>query len=378
MKYSLQSLLILVTLAKPLCGQPAGVARTFDRETLTELVRDGKGEVVEIYFSGSADWLVRQEDKRAHWHKFASLKTISLSHTSITKEQLRYIAGLKNVRSLHISCLAEEVELPGSALIALKDMDSLEVLDLIDDSFVEKDWDFLSGLKSLKDLAIRGWITERVLNQILKHEGLTRLSIGGITGEVSEKTAERLSEMKSLETAHFGPVTSARPFLKSLWRNKVVKDLEIVAPALEPADVEDVAKMVNLERLSLAGQQPSAVRELGSLAKLKFLRLSFAPKSELNDLNFLKHYPVLEFLDLSNATSRDPSLESIRGHAALDYLCLPRIVLDEAAIEILESIPKLMYLSVGNAEGSKWCELARKRLPKVRIEATKAAAGKSP
>jgi hypothetical protein len=113
------------------------------------------------------------------------------------------------------------------------------------------------------------------------------------------------------------------------------------------------------------------VGELGSLAKLKFLRLTFARGDELNDLSFLEHFPDLELLDLANVTARNPSLEGIRHHGKLDYLRLSHIVLDKTAIEVLTSIPTLTYLSVGNMEGSEWHAWASKRLPKVTIEATK-------
>src|SRR6185436_9952824 len=134
----------------------------------------------------------------------------------------------------------------------------------------EKDWDFLSGLKSLKSLTIRGSITERVLVHILKHDKLTELSTGGIAGEVSDESAKLLSELSSLEKAHFGPVRNASPFLRHLHNSNALKDLELVAPSLDKADVTLVAQMVNLQRLSLGGQQPRMVGELGSLAKLKF------------------------------------------------------------------------------------------------------------
>lgn len=318
--------------------------RLSDSEVGIEFVRNGVGNVVSINYSGSPDWLVEQKDPRSHWNRHAHLASIAISHTTVNERQLNYISGLRSVKAIHISCLPEEIELPGSALIGLQDMAWLEELDIVNDGFKDDDWKFLHKLENLKALTIRGVVSERIMRDVLNmHNRLKEFNTAGIDGQMNDGTAP-VSMPKSLQRLRVGSVRHAVDIVNGACAVGTLQDLEIHGFELDDSEVKLISELRELKRLSLAGQSPDAIRFLRRLDGLRSLRLSFKDEDVLDDLGFLKSFPQLQRLYLLNVSVKDASLDAIKGQSNIEHLEIPKLSLPPGSEPILRSMPKLRYL----------------------------------
>ena len=132
-----------------------------------------------IHFSGPPEWVTAQEDVASQWHNLKNIEFVSLSHTIVTAELMKYVCSLKQVDSLYISCDPTEIEIKPDALVNLSKMKWLKRLHLVlDDGIGPEHLAFLSELNALEDLELRGNISTETLERLKAMKQLNRLALG--------------------------------------------------------------------------------------------------------------------------------------------------------------------------------------------------------
>lgn len=360
------SAVAIVAITTGLCARQC-FAQYSVQDSGISLERNKDGEVVAIKYTGPPELIAQQKDERSHWHEYPQLATITISHTRVTRKEMEYIAKLRSVRALHINCLPEEIDLPGDALGALRKMVNLEELYVVDDGFKASDWKFIEGLARLKRIRIHGRIDGNILSDICRHDDVCEIACDAVDGRIDAVTSKRLGSLP-LRIADFGQVEDASAILQHLAGNGAVTELRILQSIIDDVWVSKVAQMKKLERLSAGRIAPESAAKLAGLKKVKSLELTFQPAAGFGKSGDLNEFGELKFLSLENWVAQDESLSVIRNCKNLEHVSLPRVELNDVAISVLASFPRLRYLSVANFRESDWSQAADRQLPHVKID----------
>jgi hypothetical protein len=340
-------------------------------------------EIASIRYSGPPEWIVNQKDPRSHWHKIPTLKEVELHMTTtVTSEEMAYIASLKTVSSLRIS----ETVFRGHALAPLERMTSLKSLSLDFGSHLSRlesrthdltpyeyprgdFFKFLDKLESLEALVLRPECDEQTYGRICGLKNLKWLTLGEIS-KISDNNAGAISNLSGLEYMSFQRLEDPTLFLNGLRDHPSLRELWIDGTTLDTMDVECIASIKKLKKLHARGGRIGSLSALGANTNLTMLRLYFEEVEASDGCRFLASLQNLEELVLSGIGTGRLSLESLRGHKKLKEIGIDTVLRDED-IAILESMPELKVLAVGNAVNSEWYNTAKSRLPTVTIKAAR-------
>lgn len=336
---------------------------------------DGAGpEVVAIRYAGKPEWLVEQEHPRSHWHELPSLEMISFDRTSVTREQMEYVAQLEAVEYLEfVECVYE-----GNTFAPLERMRwlrSLEIDFFMHSQLAEPDaefFEFLEGLVRLENLNLHrvGGVpideqTFRTITELEKLEGLSlRLQ------EMDAETLGRIGKLSQLDFLYVLGLDDPSPLLQGLRDHPRLTTLTFNARTLDDDDVASLASLKSLKYLSISGTSIASLAPFDRLTNLRELTLSVGKYEAGPDgFGWLGKAPQLEALRVWGSAGEQVPLEVLRGHEGIRELVVPNISLGEDAIDVLESMPSLEELRVDVQPTSSWYHAVKRRLPDLEITA---------
>lgn len=197
---------------------------------------------------------------------------LEISHTVVTPPLLGYVASLRSLKSLVIGDGlggGSETIVPSGAYMQLKDLDTLEVLELVavEEYREQGEYAFVSSLPKLRELTIQAKLTDEMIRAFRRHDALSSLSCWGVSDSVN---LELLIEMQRLETLDLGkidlPDDRLSTFFESLNRSKV-RRLSIwrKPPHLvRTCDLRGLLKVPSLKCLTIRYVDQSSLRLLNS------------------------------------------------------------------------------------------------------------------
>ncbi len=337
---------------------------------VTSTHNDGATETTSVRYSGSSDWLVEQQHAKSRWRELTSLTIVEIRQTTVTRSMIEFLTSLKSVKDLEITeCLYNR-----DALGPLEKMAWLETLSLEFSSHESSDspekaevdgefFQFLNSLKSLKHLTVLGEIDEQTFGRICSLKQMEWLSLTCRTSEASGVIVGRLPNLSSLQLAMVEHPVSMLHGLRSHSRLRYLK-FETVA--LDRRSFECMAKMESLESLVIYGYSADSISALNGMQKLRTLYLNFNVYRDSGGFAFVQSMPSLEKLTLEGMIRSDCSFDGLKGHPKLAYLHL-RCPMDAEDVAILKSLPNLRTVVVANSKDSAWFNAAKRQLPNVTV-----------
>jgi hypothetical protein len=273
-----------------------------------QLHRNARGEVEELVFSSSEEWLLRSKDERSDWNRWPRLTSIHLVATDITAPMMAYIATLPGVEYLAIT---GESLIPGEALVPLARMKNLRTLEL-DDSGIggaeirPEHWRFLFGMTSLENASL---YSPGLADATLFFSKPCRVETLHLLG-VSAGTASNLRHLTKLNSVWLQNIEAPRVLLESLQNHRQLRELTLGRVDLQVADFERLTEMRGLVYLSLSVKTLRSTQFLSSLQQLEELSLDF----DLLDLPRAgdESVPLKRLRKLRIMARADPGAESLR------------------------------------------------------------------
>lgn len=331
-----------------------------------------KLEIIGIKYSGTPEWLVSQGDPRSQWHSLSSLKEVVLTHTTVTREEAKYIASLQTVIDLEIT----DTVFNRGALEPLSKMKGLKSLSLefashgssnsahkaeIDDKFFA----FLDGLTELEALTLSTKVEEETFNRISRLRQLSWLSLAGLA-DVSADSASAISGLDQLENLLIHSIEDPTPLLNGLVDHRQLNQLWLETTKLDNLNLKSIATIKPLEQIYLRVSKIGSLSPFAELTNLRELRIISVEYAKCDGFRFLENLPKLEILILAGGALPDFSIDYLRGHKQIRELVISD-QLDLDAISSLESLPNLKNVRTHNKIDSDWYREASKRLPEVEI-----------
>ncbi|MGV3605372.1 MAG: leucine-rich repeat domain-containing protein [Planctomycetaceae bacterium] len=241
---------------------------------------------------------------------------------------LGVLKGLKRLRIHHCGLAFDEEVSPSMnpLLVELGTLSELEDLELSIDIQSGVSIKPLTQLKKLKRLSIDGQISNVELAMLREISSIEYLNID--LGELTEEAAQHLSRMKNLRSLQIGAMLTTKgmevvaklPLLESLvvtsW--KPAEQEEDSSEALEPLTRNPKLKHFGYKEDTISAQEIGVISRIVSLEELEIESFGLSP--ELNDelVKSLVHLPKLQRLTLCQC--RCLTDEAIRTLASMPSL----------------------------------------------------------
>ncbi|MBN2476529.1 MAG: hypothetical protein JXB62_18085 [Pirellulales bacterium] len=202
-----------------------------------------------------------------------SLEEIDLTSVPLSNDDLAYFKRLRNLRFLGLS----DCGLDGRALPYLHDLECLERLDFASDRPVsENQLRQISGLQSLRSIELYGCrIPGEALIHLARLQKLEEVGLGD-NPLVSDDDLECLTTLASLRVLDLRQCGLNGKGLQHLSTMQTIRRLALQHNPLISESLRYLANLRQLEELDLRGIQlaPAAVEHLAALTHLKRLRVS--------------------------------------------------------------------------------------------------------
>ena len=339
----------------------------FSVERFVHQSTDSNGEV-SILYTGEAEWLVEQKEAAVRFKEIPRLSRLVLMHHNVTKEELEYVSSVKSITVLQFGSLPDEIEITPGALSSLGDMTSLKELEITDEHLLAEDLAFLEKLENIQTLTLDSDLVDQHIKVIYRQQSLRHLSLRGAFTDASVPMILKLPKLESLSLSS-QELTSRS--IVAIGQNQTITNLSVGVGHREHYDPElflPLTQMHQLERLEFGGAwlPADAIRSISSLDHLRHLDIPIA-KDGWPGLDVLKDLKKLDSLDLQGHGAI--SGEMLRGAAGQPSLTriLVTSIKDQAAIDILKTLPNLKELITGNRRDSEIAKYAREQLHGVEI-----------
>jgi hypothetical protein len=296
------------------------------------------GEIVEIIYKGTAEWLEKQEDRHSHFYKLPQLKRLTLVGHVISQDEMKCVAALRELKALDIGSaswgLAEDdVTIDGQSLSQIRNMSWLEELEVKASGLTDEDWEFLPKCKSLKSLMIDGDITvsDQFLQYVTETKSLERLEVL-CNSDFSNNAFASLATLRKLETLRV-----------------------YSCPRLSDSGAQTVGQLTQLEKLHLAGKMKvttKVIEHIGGLRKLRDLSLDI-PQVSKSAMETLAAFKQLQSLSISSARIGDDDIALFKNHPSLKRLYFSGAQVSPNSVGHLATIGHLEYVSLGGDDRSK-------------------------
>jgi sugar lactone lactonase YvrE len=278
------------------------------------------GRIVEIYLN-----------ERTDGHKAAVPKPLA---DRVTDDWLKRLEGQDQLRRLELSGTA----ITSVGLIHLKDLKSLEVLNVCLTAVDDRGFEHLAGLIQMKRMVV-------------------------CSSKITGSGFQHLGGMKQIESINLHSSPASDAGLEAIGKLTNLRRLEIVHTNVTDAGLKHIAGLVNLRQLHIASHETTEAA-LPFLAQLKELdQLDVYERAASNQtLEQIGKLPKLRLLALINGTFDDEGVKHLAGMTTLEELTVSSGKVTDAAIETLASLKKLRKLSLG---GTKITQAGRERLAKM-------------
>ena len=259
-----------------------------------------------------------------------------LSLDRMTDGELKELAGLKSLQSLHLG----DTQVTDAGLRELARLKSLQWLHLGRTKVTDVGLKELARLKSLQSLVLWGTqITDVGLKEL---SGLTNLqSLFLHRTQVTDAGLKELARLKSLQSLHLGRTKVTDVGLKELAGLKSLQSLVLWDTQVTDAGLKELTGLRNLQLLNLWGTQVTGVG-LKELAELKNLQSLDIGKTRVMDagLKELAGLKSLQWLRLRDTPVTDVGIKELAGLKSLQSLDLTLTqVTDEGVAELQKALP---------------------------------------
>ncbi|MBI1249342.1 hypothetical protein GC197_16045 [bacterium] len=207
-----------------------------------------------LVFSGSADWVLRQEHPKSRWASM-SIEGLSLDCSDFKRELFDFVSKLKQVRWLELSCIAAETNLRSGVYDPLSRMTQLTHLELLyDERLAPTDLSCLASLSRLKDLTITPRpISLASFQLIAKNKNLENLLITGIDAANSEAGGIPTIQSTKLKHLSLGKIPSTIDLEKLLGNQPQLERLSFSVDKVSPKNVRYLRSLPPQVRLNVNG-----------------------------------------------------------------------------------------------------------------------------
>lgn len=285
-----------------------------------------------------------------------------------TDEQLSFVAKLPSV----VKLVARGPGVTDKGLVYLKDHKSLKNLDLTRADFEDPGLENLVAVP-LEDINLELTnVTDPGVATLAKIASLKRLKL--VKTKVTNDGIAHLKALPNLEVLDLQDVvTVGNPCLETVKGFQKLKFLRIYGNGFKDQGIEPIGTikslkalsmeqtvvkddnvkllkdLVNLEKLALFGTFVSdkGMAELSGLTKLVELELrDTTVGAGGSPMDFLKNYPELKLLDLSETGTRNEAIPNIVALKKLEKLYLWHSQVTDAGVKELEAATTLTYLNL--------------------------------
>ena len=330
-----------------------------------------------------------------HLQGLRNLEHLNLKDTAISDEGLRHLAGLTGLKQLDL----ERTRIRGPGLAHFAKCPNLTEIRLSLDDRLESDLDSLNQLQSLQELTIYGASKldlERTrirgpgLAHCAKCPDLTEIRLG--LDDCLESDLDSLNQLRSLEeltvygaskldlhdlpqlkkvsamlSGHQDQDVELRlvnlPQLTDLWLSSdsplglrmnaanlpQILRMSIYSNDNIPLPYQEIGRLTNLRELHAGNGSPiseASVRQLAGLHRLT--RLAFNGDVDAPAVQHLAHFTALRHLHFGGSTIDDAELRHLSRMQLLQTLHVFRIHGSGQGFEVLDQLPKLRSLALGN------------------------------
>jgi hypothetical protein len=310
--------------------------------------QDDAGRVISLFYQGDSDWLVTQQDPRSRWHRLPHLEDVTFNNFAVSREALRHVLSLKQVKGFNLGIGPEGVEVAPEDLALLGQADHLLHLGLCYADPEDDHLRFLPDMDGLESLTVASHgeprhsprFTDAVASLLVAAPKLRWIGIhsDGLTDEFVRRLAAR-GDLESLEIASPLLTDASLALLGAL---PALRRLRIRSPRITDEGVKHLRALVTLEELQIDSPRigSGALPHLSGLERLSHLDLSL-DSVRPEDLASVQHLTALRILALRKAPIGDETFPALRGHPGLESLFLERSRPTLASLPVIESLPKL-------------------------------------
>lgn len=278
-----------------------------DRKDLSPLSVLGPDDLYMLMIQSSSD-PGRKGDEAIlrHLAGLTGLEILHLQQTNATERGLRFLQGMKSLRSLKLML---EGKLDNAALARVGEMPSLQSLYFVNGTFT--------------------------------------LRAGEVAGNVTDAGLRHLANLTSLRELYFSARRVRGPGLAHLTKLPALRSLSIGANQFGDDDLVHLRKMTSLRRLNLGDLRISgaALAHLSNLTDLEDLRLHRTPITD-EGLKYLAPIKSLKRLQMFSTRVTDKGIVHLAAMHSLEYLDLRGIRLTDESLAFLSEFPNLRRLMI--------------------------------
>jgi hypothetical protein len=259
----------------------------------------------------------------------------------VNDDTLKLLAGQDKLRTLELSGTV----VTSAGLVHLKDLKSLEVLNICLTACSDAGFEHLAGLTKMKRMVV---CASKITGSGFAH-------LGGMT------------QLESINL-HSAPASDAG--LEAIAKLTSLKRLEIVHTHVTDAGLKHIGTLKNLRQFHVHGPQSTATALVPALAQLTELyELDIYDKASSNEsIQEIGKLPKLKMLRLFTGTFDDSGVAPLKNLATLEELVLSSPNFTDAGLEHLVGLKNLRKLAV---HGSKVTPAGKAKLtaalPKLEI-----------
>lgn len=309
-----------------------------DKQVLAEVKRLGGTATIEV---AAPAWLrsITGDESLAVFGRIVGLDLNERTdgHKAATPKALKDRTNDETLKKLFVDQLHKQgklrtLELSGTAvtsagLVHLKDLASLEVLNVCLTACSDEGFEHLAGLTKMKRMVV---CASKITGSGFKH-------LGGMT---------------QLESINLHSAPASDEGLEAIGKLGSLLRLEIVHTAVGDAGLKHIAGLTKLERFHVHGKAATEAGLVPAIASLKELyELDIYDKAASNEaLALIGTLPKLRMLRFFNAPLDDKGVAHLKNLSTLEELVLHAPNVTDAALESLTGLTKLRKLQLNGTK----------------------------
>lgn len=281
--------------------------------------------------------------------KLSNLELLFLSRTKITGASFKHIAKLKKLRKLYLYKLQFDEE----SFADLARTKNLVELHLGNNAYGDVAAEHLSKIPSLEEIKCEWKLSAKGLEYLANMDRLIRVNL---YGEVTDEGIKSLSGMKSLKYLWFIRSDVTDEHIRVLKNNNTLESLRFSSPHVSSEVFETLVTIPNLKTLAFSNVRPeqdfdSRWHLLAELEQLTYLdvtgiRLS---KKHLEPFEKLRNLRQLE-IECPNVVDKALG-QAMAGMKNLDEVHITAVTsITDKEIKKIAALPKLSILSIDETQ----------------------------
>ncbi len=269
----------------------------------------------------------------------------------ITDEDMAALAAMPELRELTMwGPFLRGTKISDSALVHLKGLTKLQILDLGGTPITDAGLEHLEGLTNLRVLDLRtAPVTDAGLKHLQALRGLRSLNLWGT--RIQGQGFKALQGKLILNHVGLGNTPLTDDGLQALGTLRTLNYLDLSGTRITDAGVKHLQGLKWLKRLGLAGTEISDAG-LAHLKGMSILAELSLGKTQITDagLASLLRLPALHSVGLSDTRITDAGLAQLAQINTLTTLDLGKTHVTDAGVEHLQGMKQLMFLDLTDTD----------------------------